>query len=99
MTLKNTQMELGVWSGEMYSVYHSVMSDSLRSHRLSPTTLLCPWNSSDKNTGVGRRSLGGLLDSGIEPGSPALQTDSLLSEPPRKPQNTWACKELISTDV
>ena len=27
-------------------------------------------------------SLGDLLDSGIEPGSPALQADSLPSEPP-----------------
>ena len=26
-----------------------------------------------------------ILDSGIEPGSPALQADSLLSEPPGKP--------------
>ena len=29
-------------------------------------------------------SPGDLLDSGIEPGSPALQADSLLSEPPGK---------------
>ena len=28
-----------------------------------------------------------LPDPGIEPGSPALQADSLLSEPPRKPLN------------
>ena len=30
-------------------------------------------------------SLGDLPDPGIEPGSPALQADSLPSEPPRKP--------------
>ena len=30
-------------------------------------------------------SPGDILDSGIEPGSPALQADSLLSEPPGKP--------------
>ena len=30
-------------------------------------------------------SPGDLLDSGIEPGFPALQADSLLSEPPGKP--------------
>ena len=37
-----------------------------------------------KNTGVGSHSLlqGIFLDSGIKPGSPALQTDSLPSEPP-----------------
>ena len=29
--------------------------------------------------------LGDLPDPGIEPGSPALQVDSLLSEPPEKP--------------
>ena len=32
---------------------HSVMSDSLRSHGLQPTRLLCPWDSPGKNTGVG----------------------------------------------
>ena len=31
----------------------SVMSDSLRPHRLYPTRLLCPWDSPGKNTGVG----------------------------------------------
>ena len=31
-------------------------------------------------------SLWGLPDPGIEPRSPALQTDSLLSEPPGKPK-------------
>ena len=30
-------------------------------------------------------SPGDLLNQGIEPGSPALQTDALLSEPPGKP--------------
>ena len=67
---------------ESESVSHSVMSDSL-----GPTKLLCPWNSSDKNTGVGSHSLlwGNLPDPGIKPGSPALQADSFLSEPPGKP--------------
>ena len=32
-------------------------------------------------------SPGDLLDSGLKPRSPALQTDSLPSEPPRKPLN------------
>ena len=32
-------------------------------------------------------SPGGLPDLGIEPGFPALQADSLLSEPPGKPSN------------
>ena len=49
----------------------------------SLTKLLCPWNSPDKNNGVGSHSL--LPDPGIEPGSPALQADSLPFEPPGKP--------------
>ena len=42
------------------------------------------------NTGVGSLSLlqGNLPKPGAEPGSPAFQADSLLSEPPGKPMNT-----------
>ena len=36
---------------------HSVVSDSLRPHGLYPARLLHPWDSSDKNTGVGCHSL------------------------------------------
>ena len=32
---------------------HSVVSDSLQPHGLRSTRLLCPWDSLDKNTGVG----------------------------------------------
>ena len=39
------------------SVSHSVVSDSLRPHGLSPTRLLCPWDSPGKNTGMGCHSL------------------------------------------
>ena len=35
----------------------SVMSESLRLHRQLPTRLLCPWDSPDKNTGVGNHGL------------------------------------------
>ena len=38
-------------------VSHSVMSHSLRSHGQWPASLLCPWNSSGKNTGVACHSL------------------------------------------
>ena len=53
---------------------------------MEPTRLLCSWDSPGKNTGVGCHSLlqGNLPDPGIKPRSPALQTDSLLSEPPGK---------------
>ena len=49
--------------------------------------ILCPWNSLGKNSGVGCHSLlwGNLPDPGIKPRFPALQVDSLLSEPPGKP--------------
>ena len=57
---------------------------------MEPFRLLCPWNSPGKNTGVGSNLpaifSSNLPDPGIEPGSPALRVDSLLSEPPRKPQ-------------
>ena len=33
------------------------MSDSLQPHRLQSSRLLCPWDSPDKNTGVGCHSL------------------------------------------
>ena len=45
----------------------------------SPARLLCPWNSPNKNNGMGSHCLlqGDLPDLGIEPGSPALQAGSL----------------------
>ena len=64
-------------------VSHSVVSDSLRPHGLWPARLLCPWDSSGKNTGVDCHSLLQRIfpTQGIKPGSPALQADSLSSEP------------------
>ena len=58
------------------------MPDSLKSH-----WLYCPWNSLGQNTRVGNLSLlqGNVPNPGIEPGSPALQADSLLIEPSGKP--------------
>ena len=65
-------------------VSRSVVSDFLQSARL-----LCPWNSPSNNAGVGSSSPspGDLPNPGIEPGSPALQVDSLQFEPPGKPSN------------
>ena len=47
-------------------------------------------DSPGKDTGVGCHALlwGGLPNPGIEHRSPALQADSLPSEPPEKPKNT-----------
>ena len=48
-----------------------------------------PGDSPDKNTRVGCHALlqGNLPNLGIEPRSPVLQADCLLSEPPGKPKN------------
>ena len=66
---------------------HLVVSDFLQLHGLKPTRVLCPWNSPGKNTGVGSHSLLQRIfpDPGTEARSPALQVDSLLSDPPGKP--------------
>ena len=55
-------------------------------HWLEPTGLLCPWDFSRQEYWHGYLfpPLGDLPDPGIEPGSPALPVDSLLTEPPRK---------------
>ena len=59
----------------------SVVSDSLWSHGLEPTRLLCPGNSPGKNTGVVSHSLlQGISKARNELRSPALQADSLPSE-------------------
>ena len=43
------------------SVSHSVVSDSLRLHGVSPVRLLCPWGFPGKNTEVGSHSLPGIF--------------------------------------
>ena len=40
-------------------------------------------------------SAGDLPDPGIKPGSPALQTDSLQSEPPRTPPHTHSVYKIL----
>jgi len=79
-------------------ISHSVVSDSLWLPGLySLPRLLCPWNSLGRNTAVGCHSLlnsGDLLNSGIKPGSPAEQADSLPTEPPGKPINGIIYKNL-----
>ena len=66
-------------------ISHSVVSNSLQPCGLLPTRLLRPWDSPGKSTGVGCHSLlQGSSQPRIEPRSPALQADSLASEPPGK---------------
>ena len=52
-------------------------------HGLQPTRLLCPWGFSRQEywSGLPYPSSGDLPNPGIKPGSPALQADSLPSEP------------------
>ena len=56
-------------SPESESVSCSVMSDSLQLHGLYPITVLCPWDSPGKNTGVGCHSLlqGNFPTQGLNP--------------------------------
>ena len=67
-----------------------LMSSSLQPHGLWPTRLFCPWNSPSKNTEVVPcPPPGALPNPGIKPRSPALQADSLSSDPSGKPLS-WA---------
>ena len=67
---------------------HSVVFDSLRPH--GPARVLCPWGFSRQEywSGLSCPPPGNLPNPGIELRSPALEVDSLLSEPPGKPKNT-----------
>ena len=61
------------------------MYPALATHGLWPARLLCPWDSPGKNTGgLPFPSPGDLPHPGIEPGSPAVQEDSWLTELPGK---------------
>ena len=77
---------------------HSVVSNSLWSHRLQPARLLCPWNFPDKNTGLGCY----FLLQGIFPTQGSnqhllcllhWQADSLPSRPPGKPSWEYSLSE------
>ena len=50
-----------------------------------PAPLSMDFSSQEYWGGLPRPSLWDFPDPGIKPGSPAFQTDSLTSEPPRKP--------------
>ena len=68
----------------------SVVSHSLRPHRLQLARLLHPWGFSRQEYWSELRCPppGDLSNPEIKPRSPALQADSLLSELPGKPKNT-----------
>ena len=62
----------GYYYPESESDSRSVMSDSLQPRGLESASLLCPWNSPDKNTGVGCHALlqGVFLTQGLNSGLP-----------------------------
>ena len=64
---------------------HSVVSNSVWPHGLEPTG---PWGFSRQEywSGLPCPPPGDLPNTGIEPRSPTLQVDCLLSEPPGKPK-------------
>ena len=68
----------------------SVVSSPLQPHGLQPARFLCPWGFSRQEywSGLPCPPPGDLPNPRIEPRSPALQVDSLLSEPPGKSKNT-----------
>ena len=72
--------------GNMLSL--SVISDSLWPHGLQLARLLCPWGFS-RQSGLPCLPPGDLPNPGIKPTSLTWQVDSLPTEPPGKPKNTW----------
>ena len=78
-------------AAQMQSVSLSVVPDSLRSRGPEPARLLCPWGFSRQEfwSGFPCPPPGDLPNPGIEPGSSALQADSLPPEPPGKPFPIW----------
>ena len=71
----------------VWCVSHSVMSDFLQPYRLYPlqAPLCMEFSRQEYRSGLSFPSPGDLSDPGIEPGSPALQANSLSSEPSGKP--------------
>ena len=71
------------------SIGHSAVSNSLQPNGLcsSPGSCLCPWNSPDKNTGVGCHSLlqGIFLTQGSIPGLPHCRQILYRLRGPSKP--------------
>ena len=79
----------------------SVMSDSLWPHGLYPTGLLCPWGFSRHEywSVLPCPPPGDLPNPEIEPRSPPLQVNSLLSEPPEKPKTIFVFFLIVYWDI
>ena len=83
-TLSLIQHDTQPWSCCCLLFNRSVMSDSLRPHRLYPTRLLCPWG--EYWSRLPFPSPGDLSDPRIKPTSPALAGRFFTTEPSRKPE-------------
>ena len=75
----------GFLVGESGSVSCSVMSNSLRSQGAHQAPLSMDFSRQEYWSALPFPSPKDPSDLGIKPGTPALQADSLLSEPPGKP--------------
>ena len=91
-TIDSQTLKMALLSPSLH--IHAVLSrsHSLQPRGLQPARLLCPWEFSRQEYRSGLPCLppGDLPSPGIEPRSPALQANSLPSEPPRNPQNAVA---------
>ena len=82
----------------------SALSDSLQPHELYPIRLLCPWDSPGKDTGVGCQALLHRIvpakgSNAHLPASPALQADSLPTEPRGKPDTQQALDKYLINEI
>ena len=83
-----TEIFIGDEIFESGSVSRSVLSDSLRPHRLQPPKLLCAWDFPGNSTGVDCHFSppGDLPDPRIEPSSPTLASQFFTTELSEKPK-------------
>ena len=76
-----------------YVAVYSVVSNPVTPWTVAHLTLLSvKFSRQEYWSGLVFPSPGDLPDPGIEPGFPALQADSLLSEPPGKPQGSYTAR-------
>ena len=76
----------------LFSVSHSVMFDSAIPWTVAHWAPLSKeFSMQEYWSGLPFLSPGDLSDTGVEPRSPTLQSDSLLSEPPGKPERSIVC--------
>ena len=84
----------------LFVLSRSTVSKSLPPHGLQPTRLFCPWGFSRQKywSRLPWPPSGYLHNPGIEPGSPALQVDSLPSESSGNPRSQVKIIQLTGDD-